>query len=332
MKTSKLTLSLLLALATALSACNQGDPLPSWNNTPIKQSILQFIKNDVKEIPVEDRVAVFDMDGTIACETPLWFEMYAAVNELNAQSTKNPELLKKKEYRYAKKLGVNPADTSVTNNWVSSKGNYVDTMVWKAYAGMDHEYYVESARKYLTTAKDMKYNIPLAKMFYQPMVELIQLLKDNNFKIYIVSGSTQGVIWSVCPQVIGFERENLIGTRQVLVPSYDKANKKTTFTIQQGIYGPKDDNNGKSLNIYSHIGKIPVFAFGNTNGDFGMFHITSTSKYPHVEYLLNHDDAEREYAYPPYHGKEVKNWQDSLKNNGWKQVNVKEEFKTVWIK
>jgi hypothetical protein len=322
----------LLALLAFTYSCKQSDPLPSWNDTSIKKSILQFISNDVKSIPVEDRIAVFDMDGTIACETPLWFEMYAAVNGLNQQSAKNPDLLKYPEYQYAQKLAVNPFDTSVTNHWVSSQGNYIDSMVWKAYAGVDHEAYVDSARQYLTKTKDPKYGMPLAKMFYQPMVELIQLLKDNQFKVYVVSGSMQGVIWSVCPQTIGLERMNLIGTRQIQVPSYNPAQKHTSFIIQKGIFPPKDDNNGKSLNIYSHIGKVPVFAFGNTNGDFGMFHLTATSKYPHVEYLLNHDDSTREYAYPPYHGTPVPNWQDSLKANGWKQVNMKEEFKTVWIK
>lgn len=321
-----------MVLLTFAYSCSQSDQLPSWNNTPIKKSILQFINTDSKNIPVEDRIAVFDMDGTIACETPLWFEMYVAVNGLNQQSTANTSLLKYPEYQYAKKLAINPADTSVTNHWASSQGNYIDSMIWKAYAGVDHEAYVDSARKYLDRTQNGDYKIPLSKLFYQPMVELIQLLKENQFKVYIVSGSMQGLIWSVCPQTIGFERLNLIGTRQELTASYKPASKQAIFTIQKGITAPKDDNNGKSLNIYSHIGKIPVFAFGNTTGDFGMFHLTATSKYPHVEYLLNHDDAKREYVYPPYHGKAVPNWQDSLKANGWMLANMKEEFKTVWIK
>lgn len=309
----------------------QTDPLPSWKNTAIKKSILGYIDIAVRDIPVEDRIAVFDMDGTIACETPLWVEMYAAVNGLNQQSAQKPDLLRYPEYQYARKLARNPADTSVTNHWVSSKGNYIDSMVWKAYAGVDHETYVSNARTYLSKTKNQKYNIPLDKMFYQPMLELIHYLKEKQFSVYVVSGSIQGVIWSVCPQTIALDREHLIGTRQILVPVYNPNEKKTSFIIKKGICPPKDDKDGKAENIYSHIGKIPVFAFGNTTGDFGMFHLTSTSKYPHAEYLLNHDDPKREYAYPPYHGSVDSTWQDSLKLNHWQQVNMKEAFNKVWM-
>lgn len=134
------------------------EPIPSWNNTPIKKSILDFVSLAAKKIPVEDRIAVFDMDGTIACEAPLWFEMYAAIDGLNGKSAKNPALLKYPEYQYAKKLAVDPADTSVTNNWTNfTKApyyNYIDSMVWKAYEGVDHETYVDSARSYLSKTKD----------------------------------------------------------------------------------------------------------------------------------------------------------------------------------
>jgi len=142
----------------------------------------------------------------------------------------------------------------------------------------------------------------------------------------------QGVIWSVCPQTLGFNRAHLIGSTQILKPVYQPSDHKTKFIIQKGIFTPKDNGDGKSLNIYSHIGKVPVFAFGNTTGDFGMFHLASTSKYPNVEYLLNHDDAIREYAYQPYYDNADSTWQKTMKDNGWTQVNMSTAFKTVWMK
>jgi hypothetical protein len=334
MKTKHLCIIASILATLFFASCRQekrsSDPLPSWNETPIKKSIKAYIGRAVNEIPVEDRLAVFDMDGTIACETPLWFEMYAAVNGLNQQSAQNPDLLTYPEYQYAQKLAVNPADTSVLNHWAYPI-NYIDSMVWKAYTNIDNEVYVDSARSYLSKTKDQKYSILLSKMFYQPMLELIQYLKENQFTVYVVSGSVQGVIWSVCPQTINLDRSHLIGTCQILKPYYKPDAKRTLFVIDKGIFLPKDDKDGKSLNIYSQIGKVPVFAFGNTNGDFGMFHLTSTSKYPHAEYLLNHDDSTREYAYPPYHGTPVPYWMDSLKVNNWNLVNMAEEFKTVWM-
>ncbi|MCX6303773.1 MAG: haloacid dehalogenase-like hydrolase [Bacteroidetes bacterium] len=325
------TIFSFLCFSSFSQAKHNNDPLPSWNDTPVKKSILDYISKAVKEIPVADRIAVFDMDGTLTCETPLWFEMYAAVNGLNRQSAKNPGLLNQPEYQFARKLAKNQADTSVLNHWVSPSVNYVDSMVWKAYEGIDHEAYVDSARSFLSRTADQKYHIPLARMFYQPMVELVKYLKENQFSVYVVSGSVQGVVWSVCPQTIALDRSHLIGTRQMMVPVYDPGQKKTMFLIGKGIFPPKNDKNGKSLNIYSQIGKVPVFVFGNTTGDFGMFHMASTSKYPHAEFLLNHDDATREYAYPPYHGSPVPAWKDSLTVNKWKQVDMSAEFKTVWM-
>jgi hypothetical protein len=314
---------------------NKIDPLPSWNDTSsVKKSIVKYLEKSISVIPDSDRIAVFDMDGTIACETPLWFEMYAAVKGLNDQSKHDPKLLKQKEYQYAAKLAINPFDTSVTNHWASPI-NYIDSMVWKAYAGINNEVYIDSAQAYLerTKSKDPRFtDMILADMFYQPMLELLQYLKKKQFSIYVVSGSVQGVIWSTCPQTIGFSREHLIGTIQMDTAVYDPVGKKTEFIIKKGIYQPKNDKDGKSQNIYSRIGKVPVFAFGNTTSDFGMFRLTSTSKYPNACYLLNHDDADREYFYLPWHGTPDPNWQQTMKQNGWIQVNMLTEFETVWMK
>jgi hypothetical protein len=170
-------------------------------------------------------------------------------------------------------------------------------------------------------------------MFYQPMLELIEFLKSNQFKVYVVSGSVRGVIWSVCPQITRLNREQLIGSTQNLdKPKYFPTENKTKFIIKPGTSGNKNNGDGKSLNIYNQIGKIPVFAFGNTTGDFGMFRLTSTSKYTHAEYLLNHDDPMREYAYPPYYSERDTTWLDTLVKNKWKLVNMSGEFKTVWMK
>lgn len=309
------------------------DPLPSWSESPVKKRLIAYCSDSVKKIPPEHRVAVFDMDGTIACEEPLWMEMYAAVYGLNLQSAKDTALLAKPEYRFAKKLGVNPFDTSVLNHW----GPYISQMVWTAYTGFGNEVYIDTARSYLskTNSRDSRPSLAgkkLVDLFYQPMLELITLLKEKSFDVYIVSGSLEGVIWAVCPQTIGFPRSHLIGTVQASAPLYDPEKHLVKFVLQDSIIPPEDNQNGKSLNIYNRLGKMPVFAFGNTDGDFGMMHFASTSGYPHMALLLNHNDSLREYAYPPYHGKPVPAWQDTMKINHWITVNMAEDFKTVWMK
>ncbi len=322
---------LVLCFISVLFSCRQGsikNPLPSWNETEIKQQIINYIDVESKNIPKEARVAVFDMDGTISCEAPLWFEIAVAVQGMVDQLEKDPSLINKTEYQYAKLLSENPSDTTVLNHWVVNNVNYMDSVIFKAFDKVNHETYVNYAGKFLNEKEAPNYGMLYGDMFYQPMLELIEYLKENEFEVYIVSGSIQGVVWSICPQTIGLDREHLIGTRQILSPDYKSGNM--SFIIQKGIYLPKNDGNGKSLNIYSHIGKVPVFAFGNTTGDFGMFHLVSSSPYPHMALMLNHDDAEREYVYEPYHGTAVPHWQDSLRLNNWVQVDMSKEFHTLW--
>ncbi|QZE15695.1 haloacid dehalogenase-like hydrolase [Halosquirtibacter laminarini] len=307
------------------------ESLESWNNTPLKKEILKFIQTASTSIPEEDRIAVFDLDGTLACEAPLWFEMEVAVAGLIDRLNNNPELEGKPIYEYARKLATNPADTSVHNNWVRKNANYLDSMILNAFDGKDCEWYVTYANKYLSTHKNKQYDILYKDMFYQPMLELINLLKENKFTIYIVSGSMQSLLWSICPEVLEIPRTHLIGTRQQLKPVY-KNGRRPSFLFKNSKYTPHNNHSGKSINIYSRIGKIPVLAVGNTVGDFGMFHLASGSKYLNMSILINHDDSRREYSYPPYHGKAVPAWQDSLEINEWRRVDMSKEFKVLWMK
>lgn len=323
--------ALALCFVSVLFSCQKAqekDPLPSWNQTETKQRILNYIDVESKNIPKNERIAVFDMDGTISCEAPLWFEIAVAIQGMVDQLEKDSTLINKTEYQYAKQLSENPADTTVLNHWTVNGVNYLDSIIQKAFDKVDHETYIEYARNFLSSTEAPNYGMVYGNMFYQPMLELIKYLKKNEFQVYIVSGSIQGVVWSICPQTINFDREHLIGTRQILATEYNPG--KMSFVIQKGIYLPKNDGDGKSLNIYSHIGKVPVFAFGNTTGDFGMFHLVSTSPHPHMALMLNHDDTEREYAYEPYHGAAVPHWQDSLRLNKWVQVDMSKEFGTLW--
>ena len=308
----------------------QEDPLPSWNETQVKKDLLAYVKTAKEQIPEADRIAVFDMDGTIACETPLWFEMAVAVKAMNDQLKKDSTLISQPAYRYARLLSENPADTAVLNHWVVNGVNYLDSLILKAFAGRTNEEYIRFARTYLNTTMAPRYDRVYADLFYQPMLELLEYLKACDFKIYIVSGSLEGLVWSICPQTIDIGRSRLIGTRQEMQPEYPVSGE-TRFVLQKGLYPPKNNGDGKSVNIYTQIGKIPVFAFGNTTGDFGMFHLTATSKYPHLVLMLNHDDAAREYAYEPYHGTAMPAWQDTLKANGWIRVDMASEFKSVWM-
>lgn len=324
---------LLGGLALLTIGCTQrpsNDPLPSWNDTPIKKQIVQYLDVQVAKIPVEDRIAVFDMDGTVMCEHPLWCEMAVAVKGMTEFQKNNPEINKTLYYEYAQKLVKNPTDSTVLNHWFVDGKNYLDTLLHKAFTGVDHEAYVAFAHDYLKKTEMPKYGVKYADSFYQPMLELIEYMKSKHFQIYLVSGSMQGLVWSVAPEATGLDRQHLLGTLQATKVTYPK-DGKASFTIQSHILDPKNNNDGKSINIYNRLGKIPVVAVGNTTGDFGMFRLASTSPYPHLALMINHDDAAREYKYEPYHGKGLPGWQDTLKVNNWLRADMSKEFKTVWM-
>lgn len=324
-------LGIFLCVACKTGNKTEMEYLASWKDTEIKQALIKYLDTLITDVPIEYRVATFDMDGTIACESPLWMEMYCAVQGLCDQVTKDSSLLALKIYQYAEKLKVNPHDTSVTNNY----GPLIDSMINTAFLGQDNEYYIDFCNNYLSTNTNVDYGMPLSGTFYQPMLELLTYLKDRSFDVYIVSGSRQGLVWSVCPEIIHFERSNLIGTRQQMTPSYSNSGG-LKMILENKIFQPKNGGNGKTQNIYNQIGKVPIFAFGNTTDDFGMLHMASSSEHPNMALLLNHDDSLREYAYNPWHGNidpvMAEHWKDTMKANNWCLVNMSMEFDTVFMK
>ena len=330
MKLKELIWTAVAGLVVSCTPQSDQPLLPSWNDTPVKRELLNFINKEVENIPVEDRVAVFDLDGTIACERPLGLEMVTSVHRMVERGETEPDIRKTTEYQFAKKLSVNPRDTAVFNHCYAGGKNFLDNITMKAFEGMENEAYVNYAREFLNEAENVKFGRKYADLFYQPMLELIDLLEEKQFQVFIVSGSMQGLLWGVCPQNIGFDRQHLLGTYQAMKVSFPEGGP-VSYVIQDSMLKPKNNYYGKSINIYNHIGKIPVMAVGNTLGDFGMFHMVSCSPYPHLALMLNHDDEEREYAYLPYRNG-TPNWQDSLRLNHWLQADMSKEFKVVWKK
>lgn len=140
----------MLLLFSCSAPQSNNDPMPSWNNTPVKEKIINYVEHEAQQIPVEDRIAVFDMDGTIACERPLWFEMAIAVQRMVDKQKAQPELKALTEYQYAAKLVENPEDTTVLNHWFVNGANYLDSVIMKAFEGEQNEDYIAYAHKFLT--------------------------------------------------------------------------------------------------------------------------------------------------------------------------------------
>ena len=328
MKKNIITALTFIMVAMMVSGCKEKDPLPSWNDTKIKEQIIYFVENKTPIIPVEDRIAVFDLDGTVACEKPFGLGLAACILKMADDAENNPRLLEDKAYEYSVRLKENPKDTSILNNWRKGE-NYRRQIGNKAFQNAENEEYVAYIGKALSEATAW-HGKKYSELFYKPVVELIDYLKAKKYDIYIVSGSDQGLLWGICPQVLGIDRNHLIGTRQEMSVTFPKSGP-AIFTLLDGSYSPRNNYYGKSINIYTQTGKYPVIAVGNTAGDFGMFHMATCNHYPHMSLMINHDDAAREFVYPPYYSHHpVPEWEDSLRTFGWTKVNMSEEFKTVW--
>ena len=329
MNIKHLLLASVAGLAVSCTQPVQQDALPSWNNTPVKEKIINYMTNEVAKIPVENRIAVFDMDGTLVTERPLSIELVVSVQRMLDRAEKEPALRDCIEYEYAKRLSADIHDTLVHNNPFVDGKYVLQSLLMKAFEGAESEEYISYTNKCLNTLKNTDYNMIYADMFYQPMLELVDLLKAYQFEVYIVSAAMQGIVWSICPQIIGADRDHLIGIRHAKEVTFKKGGP--VYTLKAEMVEPINNHIGKAINIYDHIGKIPVVAVGNTSSDFGMFHMASCNNYPNLSLMVNHDDDKREYAYSPSHVQGM-NWQDTLRINGWLQADMSKEFKDLWMK
>ncbi|HLP49232.1 MAG TPA: hypothetical protein VK469_25045 [Candidatus Kapabacteria bacterium] len=317
-------------LFPAVTGSREPDPLFNWNNGPIKKDLLAFVQTvcDAKGenfVPTEDRIAVLDMDGTIICESPLWMEVNAAQEYLWAKAVKNPALLSNDIYKYAYDYHVDPHNPATLQ---TLKDNCVAVMTG-AFVDWDQEDYIRYVYEFSKKAQNPDYKVFLQQTFYAPMIQLIYYLLEKEFRVYIVSGSEQGLMWGVCTGTLPLPRENLVGTLIELTPKYKDLQHETQF-IRGGSYlSPRNLKSGKPEHIYYQIGKKPILAFGNTADDFDMFLYTYSNKYYHRAFLVDHDDKDREYEYPDKNTKEI--WGNAVKLNNWNLVSMKSDFKNMFV-
>ena len=322
---------LLLILAIVLFACSSkshndsggkdyksASVLKSWNNdskydtdTTISiNTIIKYVEaitdpNSKSFIPVEDRIAVFDMDGTIACERPFSLELYCSSQlafgttpKCNANGDSLQNAIKKKFGSY---LPGNIASDSLIALFTTYSATLVNSCI----------------------PVNMPSSRILCNQFYKPMIELIKYLKLNEFEVYIVSGSSQQFLWAILKNVKPLSKlcpSHIIGSLQKYKKIIHPDGRGPRFYLDTANF-LSNVSQGKAINIYNRIGKQPVFAFGNTVDDFDMFSITSSNnKYSTMCVLLNHDSKDIEDAYLPYKPQKevVKNWnQPEYKSNNW---------------
>ena len=303
-----------------------------WNkDAAAKQKLIEYVtdvtnKKSKNFIPVEDRLAVFDVDGTVACETaPFCFDfmmfVHRALDDPNyiasAQDRANGEAVKAAIY-----------NRKMTND-VRRKHCASNASV---FAGMTFEEYAAYTRNYLETPVEGFDNLKVGEAFYLPMVEVISYLRENGFKIFLISGADRDYM-RVSAEILGVDSDNMIGTdyKYVATNQGDKDGMDYTLTAQdkvvRGEFVSKDINMNKVSNMAREIGKQPVLAFGNSSGDSSMINFSLRgNKYRTAAFFVICDDTEREFGNLDKAKKSIKLAED----NGWIPISMKNDFKTIY--
>lgn len=324
---------ILLAFVTVwVTGCNRNttktdivsvDPLPSWNETSPRHAIITFVDKAVTKdspgfIPVADRIAVFDNDGTLWCEQPLYFEMTYGIAATRQIASENPELQKKPEINALVK-------GDMTTFFKSGEKGILETFVL-SHTAVSPSQFDNMAAAWLDTAKHARFNQSYSKLTYQPMVELLEYLRANDFKTYIVSGGSNQFIRLFSDDAYGIPAEQVVGT--MLKATYTE--KDYSVSIKPELWH-MNDGAGKPEAIFQVIGKRPVLAFGNSDGDLQMLQYTSANTLPSLCLYLHHTDSIREYAYDRTSdiGRLDKGLDEAVQKK-WVVVDMKNDFKKIF--
>ncbi|MGP8232896.1 MAG: HAD family hydrolase [Methylovirgula sp.] len=288
-----LALALLAAfLAGAAIAQGAGDPLPAWNDGPVKQRIINFVgrvtnRDDADFVPVPARIAVFDNDGTLWCEQPYYFQLAFAFDRIAAMAPQHPDWKTRQPF----KALLDRDMKALTATGEKGLLQIVET----THSGMTTDTFAKIVLNWIDTARHPRFNRPYIDLTYQPMIELLAYLRANGFKTYIVSGGGIDFMRPWTEKVYDIPPEQVIGSSGKTKFEIDPQGRPVLVKLPRIEF--IDDGPGKPVGINRFIGLRPIFAFGNSDGDKEMLEWTAAGSGPRFMGLVHHTDAQREYAY-----------------------------------
>ncbi len=314
------------AAAAALSVqVAQADPLPSWNSGATKAAIIEFV--DAVTTPGSDsyvdpaeRIAVFDNDGTLWAEQPAYFQLAFALDQVKQMAPDHPEWQEKEPFASLLKGDLKGA--------LSGGEHAIVEIIMASHAGMTTDAFNAAVRDWITTAKHPKTGQPYSAMVYQPMLELLSYLRANGIKTYIVSGGGIEFMRVFAEEVYGIPPEQVIGSSGKLKFEFEG---DMPVLVKLPEIDFIDDKEGKPVGIAMHIGRRPIAAFGNSDGDLQMLQYTCIPPGPSFCLYVHHTDAEREWAYDrnsPIGG--LDKGLDEAAARGWTVVDMKADWRTVF--
>jgi phosphoglycolate phosphatase-like HAD superfamily hydrolase len=310
----------------AQEAATIADPLPSWNDVASKKAIIDFVTNTTSErsagfIPMEDRIACFDNDGTLWSEQPMYFQLAYALDQVKVLAPKHPEWKTKQPFKALLAGDLKAA--------LSGGEKALMEIIAATHTGMNTEDFEKAVNTWITTATHPKTNKHYNEMIYQPMLELLNYLRANGYKTFIVSGGGIDFMRVWAEGAYGIPPYQTVGSSGKV--KYEMKDG-TPVLIKLPELNFIDDKAGKPVGIYQYIGKRPVFTAGNSDGDYEMLQWTSTgSGYPRFGMIIHHTDSAREWAYDrgSHIGKLDRGLDDATKYN-WVLVNMKQDWKVIY--
>jgi phosphoglycolate phosphatase-like HAD superfamily hydrolase len=324
------TLLVILGIVLALNFCELAlaqtpDPLPSWNDGQAKQAVIDFVTRVTKPggpdfVPEAERIATFDNDGTLWAEQPMYFQLLFALDRVKELAPKHPEWKTQEPFASLLKGDIKTA--------LAGGERAMLEIVMVTHAGMTTEEFEKIVQAWIAKARHPTTNRLYTEMVYQPMLELLAYLRANGFKTYIVSGGGIEFMRPWVEKVYGIPPEQVVGS-----------SIKTKFELRDGkpvlVRLPElnfiDDKEGKPIGINSHIGRRPIAAFGNSDGDLPMLQWTTSKQGPSFALYVHHTDADREWAYDRHSSiGRLDKGLDEARAKGWTIVNMKQDWKVIY--
>jgi phosphoserine phosphatase len=324
--------AILASQIPVLPAAAQADPLPSWNEGPGRQAIVDFVqaatdKTGPNYVAPEERIAVFDQDGTTWVEQPVYPQLAFAFDQAGTMASKDPILAAAEPFKT-----VLSGDRAAIGK-LSRKE--LERIVTVTHTGMTVESFQATVREWIGKANHPRWNRPYTDLVYQPMLEAMRYLRENGFRTYIVTGGGQDFVRVFSERVYGIPPEQVVGSAVDTKFGYDRDGKATLTKAPRVIL--VDDKAGKPTGIHMMIGRRPVAAFGNSAGDRQMLEYVRAGGGARLMMLVLHDDAKREYAYGPAKGLPDSKvgafpqaLYDEAKKKGWTVISVKNDWKSVF--
>ena len=324
-KMGRVSLAIVGTALVAASAAAQTDPLPSWKDGPSKQAILSFVADVTKLggpgfVPAAERIAVFDNDGTLWSEQPLYFQLAFALERVKALAPQHPEWKTEEPFKTLLTGDVKGA--------LAQGEKAILGIVAATHSGMTTEEFAKTVSEWAATAKHPKSGHLYTEMVFQPMLELLAYLRAQGFKTFIVSGGGIEFMRPWVEKAYGIPPEQVVGSS-----GETKFEMRPTgpVLVKEAKVSLIDDGPGKPVGINRHIGRRPILAFGNSDGDHQMLQWTAAGSGRRFMGIVHHTDAEREWAYDrtSHIGKLDKAWDEAVAK-GWTVVDMKSEWSRIY--